>query len=297
MRKSKALILSIILIFTLLISFPAHANMAAPREDDIATGITFERSSELSVIDEVLDIKIEGPKAKIKATYNMKNTSSTPVSTKSMFISPNIEESGTEVLMNDKALEYQNESYYIKYSTKAKVEEWKFILDDTDNKNEYSPRVDTIMFNMDFKANEEAVITVSYIYSLGGYADYDDNAKYGSLKYYLSPAAMWKDYGGITINLELDKDMPVLKESNIDFISLGERKYQFKSDTIPTSELELRVDQSHWQEFITQFNSPYFWASALMIGTPILIILAIITVIVVLAIVIRKKRRKEHKCE
>ncbi|MEG1809400.1 MAG: hypothetical protein RR244_06080, partial [Oscillospiraceae bacterium] len=60
-------------------------------------------------------------------------------------------------------------------------------------------------------------VVVSYRYRPGGYPDYDFNAKIGRIEYYLAPAAMWNDFGGITINLKLDEDMPVISSSNLEF--------------------------------------------------------------------------------
>lgn len=70
---------------------------------------------------------------------------------------------------------------------------------------------------MNFTPNEEYDVVVSYTYRLGGYPDYDFNAKVGRIDYYLAPASMWSDFGGITINLKLDKGMPVIASSNVEF--------------------------------------------------------------------------------
>ena len=87
-------------------------------------------------------------------------------------------------------------------------------------------RVDAVSFEMDFAPNEEYEVVVSYTYQLGGYPELDFNAKYGRIDYYLAPAAMWKEFGGLTINLNLDEDMPVISKSNLEFKKVGPRTYQ-----------------------------------------------------------------------
>jgi hypothetical protein len=100
--KKINLIFAFVLFFAL--SFPqvAYANMAAPKEADIGSSITFEKNDAVSVLSEVLDITVDGSEADIVAIYKMKNTTDESISTQSMFLSPNIKNSGVKIVVNDK---------------------------------------------------------------------------------------------------------------------------------------------------------------------------------------------------
>ena len=293
MRRIKLFILAVISVFIGIFTVPAYANMAAPKNDDLASGISFEKNNALRVLSEVLDIKIKGAMADIKATYNMKNIKDTTVSTKSMFISPNIDGNTATVLMNGSSLSFTSDSYYVDYNTTSRVDGWRFVVENPGDESEWLNKVDAITFDMEFKPNEEATIEVSYQYRLGGYPDYDFDVKRGSLTYYLSPANMWEDYGGITINLELSPDMPVIKKSSIEFEKLSKYKYQYKSDTLPVEELTLSIDQNGWQEFTSQFNSPYLAMNIAML-LPIILI-AVVGIVIIIIIIVRTGRKRKKK--
>jgi hypothetical protein len=275
MRKV-SVIFAFVLIFALSTPQVAYANMAAPENADIGSSITFEKNDTISVVSEVLDITVEGPEAKIVSTYKMKNTTDEIISTQSMFLSPNIANSGVKVIVNDKDTSFAVESYVLHYDTTIKTDGWKYVLTDgqIDNLNE-EQTVDTITFEMDFAPNEEYDVIVSYRYRLGGYPDYAFNAKRGEIEYYLAPAAMWKDFSNLTINLYLDKDMPVLTSSNLKFEKLGTRTYQYVSDTLPEENLEIVIDENWWQNIFSTLRSPYLPMTIMMFSPVILIALAV----------------------
>ena len=79
MKRMKMLLL-LALCGVLLGSQAVYANMAAPRESDIGSSITFEKNETIAVLSEVLDITVKGSKADIVATYHMKNTTAESVS-------------------------------------------------------------------------------------------------------------------------------------------------------------------------------------------------------------------------
>lgn len=83
-------VLAVTLLFTLSVSLPVYANMAAPEDPDIGTAITFEKNDAIAVRSEVLDINVDGTVAYITATYGMENTTDEAVSTPAMFIAPNM---------------------------------------------------------------------------------------------------------------------------------------------------------------------------------------------------------------
>ncbi len=292
MRKIKLLILMLISVLGIILSIPAYANMAAPRDDDLASGVSFEKNNDLRVISEELDIKIKGETADIKAIYNMKNIKNVAISSQAMFISPNISGNSARVLMNGMELSFKAKSYYIDHNTSSRIEEWKFVIENPGEESEYLDMVDTISFNMEFKPLEEAMIIVSYSYRLGGYPSLDFDSKYGSLTYYLSPASMWEDYGGITINLELSSDMPVLEESSIKFEKVGKNKYQYKASSLPKEELKIRVNQNGWQKFISSFRSPYLMMNFVVILPLILVALVAIAIIAIIIVSVRRRKQK-----
>lgn len=290
--KKISLILAFVLVFALPIFQVAYANMAAPEEADIGSSITFENNDSVSVLSEALDITVNGSEADIVATYKMKNTTDESISTQSMFLSPNIENSGVKVVVNDKDISFTVETYDLNYDTEIKTDDWQYVVltdDEIASRNE-EQTVDTITFEMDFAPNEEYDVIVSYRYRLGGYPDYDFNAKKGVIKYYLAPAAMWKDFSNLTINLYLDKDMPVVTSSNLKLEKLGTRTYQYISDKLPKENLEIVIDENWWQNIFSTLRSPYLPMTLMMLSPFILIVLA-----VGIFTVWRLCKKKKHK--
>ena len=290
--KKISLIFAFVLVFALSIPQVAYANMAAPEEADIGSSITFENNDAVSVLSEALDITVNGSEADIVATYKMKNTTDESISTQSMFLSPNIESSGVKVVVNDKDTSFTVETYALNYDTEIKTDDGQYVVltdDEIASRNE-EQTVDTITFEMDFAPNEEYDVIVSYRYRLGGYPDYDFNAKKGVIKYYLAPATMWKDFSNLTINLYLDKDMPVVTSSNLKFEKLGTRTYQYISDKLPEENLEIVIDENWWQNIFSTLRSPYLPMTLMMFSPFILIVLA-----VGIFTVWRLRKKKKHK--
>ena len=290
--KKISLIFAFVLIFALSIPQVAYANMAAPKEADIGSSITFEKNDAVSVLSEVLDITVDGSEADIVATYKMKNTTDESISTQSMFLSPNIKNSGVKIVVNDKDISFTVENYELNYDTEIKTNDWQYVVltdDEIASRNE-EQTVDTITFEMDFAPNEEYDVIVSYRYRLGGYPDYDFNAKRGEIEYYLAPAAMWKDFLNLTINLYLDKDIPVVTSSNLKFEKMGTRTYQYISDKLPEENLEIVIDENWWQNIFSTLRSPYLPMTLMMFSPFILIVLA-----VVIFIVWRLRKNKKQK--
>lgn len=290
--KKISLIFLFVLVFALYIPQVAYANMAAPKEADISSSITFEKNEEISVLSEVLDITVNGSEADIVATYKMKNTTNESISTQSMFLSPNIKNSGVKVVVNDKEILFNVETYVLNYDTKIKTSDWKYIVltDEEIASNNEEQTVDTINFEMDFGPNEEYDVIVSYRYSLGGYPDYGFNAKVGVIKYYLATGTMWKDFQNLTINLYLDKDMPIVTSSNLEFEKVGKRTYKYISDKIPKENLEIVIDENWWQNIFSTLRSPYLFMTIMMFLPFILIVLA---VGIFIAWYLRKKRKEK----
>ena len=290
--KKISLIFAFVLVFELSIPQVAYANMAAPMEADIGSTITFENNDAVSVLSEALDITVGGSEADIVATYKMKNTTDESISTQSMFLSPNIKNSGVKVVVNGKDTSFTAETYALNYDTEIETDDWQYVVltdDEIASRNE-EQTVDTITFEMDFAPNEEYDVIVSYRYRLGGYPDYDFNVKKGVIKYYLAPAAMWKDFSNLTINLYLDKDMPVVTSSNPEFKKVGMRTYQYISDKLPEENLEIVIDENWWQNIFSTLRSPYLPMTLMMFSPFILIALA-----VGIFIVLRLRKKKKQK--
>lgn len=180
----------------------------------------------------------------------------------------------------------------LNYTTEVKTEDWRYaVLTNSDVADADGQTVDGISFQLDFGPGEAYEVSVSSPYRLGGYPDYDYNVKRGTIRYYLAPAAMWRDFQDLTINLYLDRDMPVLAGSNLDFEKVGTRTYRYQSDTLPEGNLEIRIDQNWFQEFIGALRSPYLCMYLLFFG-PVLLIIA---VIIIVAVVIRRKARRSRR--
>ena len=285
------LALAVSLAASLAASQAAYANMAAPAEADVGSSITFEKNDTIAVTSEVLDIAVKGVKAEITATYKMKNTSDEAVSTKTMFLSPNVEDSGITVTAAGKPAPFTVESHVLTYATEVKTNDWRYAVlsdDEAASAGDSSQSVDSISFTMDFAPKEEYDVIVSYTYRLGGYPDYTFNAKYGRIEYYLAPAALWKDFEQLTVNLHLDKDMPVLKGSNLPFEKQGSRTYQYVSASLPEENLEITIDENWVQNIFSTLRSPYFRMTIRFLSPLILLIAGI-----VLLVIIRRWKRKK----
>lgn len=254
----------------------ALANMAAPIEADIGSSITFEQNEAISVLSEVLDITVDGSQADIVATYTMTNTSEQLVSIQTMFLSPNIKNSNTKVLVNGQDIAFRVETFALNYDTKIETNDWQYVvLSSSDPSNQNQERtVDTISFELEFVPKETYEVMVSYRYQLGGYPDVDFNVKQGHIEYYLAPATMWKDFSNLTINLNLDKDMPIIARSNLDFEKVGPRRYQYISDVLPEENLRMTIDENWWQNIFSTLRSPYLAMTLKVISPFILIIVA-----------------------
>lgn len=289
MKKSSSIFV-FVLVVAMSIFQIAYANMAAPKKEDVGSSITFEKNDTIAVLSEVLDITVEGSKANIVATYKMKNTTGDSISTQSMFLSPNIENSGVKVTFGGKDISFNTESYALNYETEIKTDEWQYVVltdDEIASRNE-DQTVDTITFDMDFTPNQEQEVVVIYTYQLGGYPDYDFNVKEGHIKYYLAPAQMWKGFENLTINLHLDKDMPVISRSNLEFKKIKARTYQYVSDKLPKENLEIVIDENWYQNIFSTLRSPYLPLMFMMFSPFILM-----AVLVIMFIVWRFRKKKK----
>ena len=293
MKRIIKSILMIIICMSFFVPKITFANMGAPAKSDIGSVITFEKNEEISVISEVLDIKVNGSEADIMATYKMKNNTNKSISTPSMFLSPNVKNSGVEVLVNNEKVNYEVESYVLNHSSEVKASDWKYSVsaDKYSESIDEEKSVDGINFEMDFEPNEEYEVVVSYKYELGGYPQYDFDVKCGEIEYYLTPAAMWKDFSSLTINLYLDEDMPVITESNLDFKKIDKRIYQYKSDKLPDKDLRITIDENWWQNIKSTLDSPYLSMMLIPI-IPISIIVLFVVGVLVSVIWVKKRRDK-----
>lgn len=275
---------AVVLVFVMGLLAPqaAYANMAAPSQSDIGSTITFQKNNEISVRSEILDITVTGAQADIVATYQMKNTTKEHVSTQSMFLSPNIQNGGVTVLVNGRPAAYAADRYSLDYTTQIVTDDWQYAVLAEENiaGRSEDKNVDAITFQLDFAPDEAYDVVVSYPYRLGGYPDSDFDAKRGEIEYYLAPAAMWKDFSSLTINLFLDRDMPILKSSNLDFEKMDARTYQYTSDTLPEENLELAVDENWAQNIVSTLRSPYLRMGLTILSPAIFLVLAVIFVVI-----------------
>ncbi len=293
--KKLSFTLSLSLVVLLVLPINAQANMAAPLYSDIGSSVTFEKNDDISVLSEVLDITVDGELASIVATYTMKNTTSEKVATPSMFVSPNVEQGDVKVVVGGEATDFEVESFYINDSTYIRTNDWRYtvLTDGEVSGRDGAQTVDTIIFELDFEPNEQYDVVVSYHYKLGGRPDIDYDAKYGEINYYLTPAATWKGFESLTINLYLDSDMPIIVESetNLDFEKVASRTYQYVSDSLPEQDLRIVIDQSAFQSMLGFFKNPYM-GMALMMLSPILVPIALIVAFIIWRIVKNKKQNK-----
>jgi len=175
------------------------------------------------------------------------------------------------------------------------MDDWKYAVltnDQIASSNDVQT-VETITFDMDFAPNEEYDVVVSYTYQLGGYPDYDFDAKIGKIKYYLAPATMWKNFSSLTINLHLDEDMPIIKSSNLEFEKVGTRTYRYISDTLPVENLEIVIDENWYQNILSTLRSPYL-PMMLMILSPYILIGVALVIFIIWRIWKKKKQTNQR---
>lgn len=288
--KKVVIVISLLLFILITSPFIAKANMAAPEEDGVASTITFAKNEDIAVVREVLDIKITGIKANISAQYTMQNNKDYEVSTPTMFISPNFSEQSVGVMINGSLINYETKSYSCQNINDIYVNGWEYVI--LEKPNRYGTNnVQTINFDLDFKAKEEKLVTISYDYELGGRPDRIDQYKYASLTYYLAPAALWESFADLTINLYMDASLPIISESNVGFKKIDRNTYQYKDTTIPVNILEIKLEPTNWQKFIGFFKSPYL-IMEIFIFLPFILIGLILIVAIILLIKFRKKKAK-----
>lgn len=286
----KILLMLLVLIITFSGFNTVFANMAAPNENDLGTSITFKNNEDINITKEILDIKITNDVASIKATYFMSNNKEYNVETESMFISPNYSDDNISVLKNDINIQYTTKDLIFESSVdEVHINDWEYVIFKKDENSKYGRKVQSINFKLEFGPLEESTIIVSYNYRLGGRPDLDNNLRYATFLYYLTPANNWNDFKDLTINLELSSDLPVISKSTLDFIKIENNKYKYKSDTMPNVNLELELDQTRLQEFIGFFKNPYNIIYLYFIGITSLLIILIISIIVFIHFIKRKK--------
>ncbi len=287
MKKGYSIFICIMILSAFLMPMNTFANMAQPNESDISSAITFKENEEIAVTKQVLDITVEGEYAQIVSSYTMQNITENQVMTQSMFLSPNIQNANTTVLIDDEKIEFETESYALDYDTEVKTNDWQYVVL-TDSDFIGDERVDTINFSIDFKANEEKTVVVSYMYKLGGYPLVDFDIKEGRIEYLLAPAALWQSYKDLEINVYLSDNMPVIKESNLDFEKIKTGVYQYKSDTLPSENIEIIIDENFFQNIISTIKNPYL----LFLLLPLIPIIGAI-VLIILIIKLKKKKLKK----
>lgn len=289
MKKCSALLA--ILPLSLTLALPVSANMAAPADPDLGSTVSFEKNDSLTVTDEVLDIVVTGSTAEITATYTMENLTQAPVSTPALFLAPNTGDGGVEVWADGVSLPFTTESYQLEFDGEATADTWRSsVLTVWSMSDRNKDRVEGISFQLAFQPGQTREVVVSYPYRLGGYPDYDFNVKRGEIEYYLAPCQLWGGFENLTINLYLDKDMPVLKDSGqLEFEKVAPRTYQYHTDQPTEGYLRLVVDESPIQEFFSTLRSPYLPMMLMFLSPVILIVLAVVILVVWS---IRRRRRK-----
>lgn len=285
-KRITVFLLTILLALTA--ACPALANMAAPRPSDVGTSVTFEKNQDIAVTAETLDIRVEGAKARIRAEYTMKNTAGEQISTPAMFLCPDQEEGSVQVTVREEPVEFTVEEYALGYDSRVETKSWEYAVlspDQLASPNE--ERVWAISFQLDFEPEEEYTVSVEYVYALGGYPEYDFDVKDGRIEYYLLPAAGWKDFGSLTINLYLDKDMPVIASSSLPFEKVGTRTYQYVSQGLPEEELSITIEENGFQKIFSTLRNPYLRMMVLLLA-PFVLVAAGVVLLVVLV-------RRKHK--
>lgn len=279
--KKRFAVLLLALALALGAAPAALANMAQPRTPDTGTTVTFEKNQEIAVLSEVLDITVTEDMARIRAQYTMQNTTGETVTTPAMFLCPNQEY--PLVTQDGEELPFTTETYTLSYDSRVDTRDWAYaVLNPSQELSPVPEQVDAITFELAFDPGQESQVVVEYLYALGGYPDYDFDVKYGKIQYYLQPAASWKEFGSLTINLYLDEDMPVITDSSLPFEKVADRTYRYTSQGLPEEDLTITIDETGFQKFFSTLRSPYLWMTARILALPVLGLAGIILVVVLI---------------
>ncbi len=291
-KRILSIFLLITLILTLLIPSTAFANMAAPTDTDVASVLTFEKTKEVEVLSEVINFVVDDKLCHISATYTMKNKTDSDFSTKSMFISPNINGESGKVTIDKVSIATQKESFNLMHNTSVNASDWRFEVIEGESLSHNEFVIDAITFEIDFAPHEEKEITVSYDYNLGGYPTYSKaSSRYGKIQYFLSPANNWDNFSNLTINVHTNKMLPQIDETNIKFEKIAKNHYQFKSEEIPVDTLEIILRPNGIVAFFSMLSSPYF----LIMLIPFAIIAILIAIPIIIIVHIRKRKKRLDK--
>ena len=287
MKNKKIFLTFLVSIFVLMFT---RSNMAPPAKESVASTITFEKNNEINVTEENLVIKFKEPFAYISVTYHMKNITDKDVKTPSMFLSPNIEECDkTTVKIDGTDVPFTTVSYEkYHHGDEVSKEGWKFVLKEANEASNQYDLIDTINFDLDFKPYQEYDVEVSYTYLLGGYSTKDN----GYLYYYLTPASCWNGFKDLTIDLYLSENFPKMK-SSLDFIKIDKLHYQYKSEVLPSEDLEISLKPTSM--YYIKHNFINIIALTLTSIVAIIEYVVIPVFLIVFLIKYFKKRRKNNK--
>ncbi len=288
MRK---LVIFVIAILIVACSMPivASANSAPPDYTGVGSGVTFDTCHDIEIASEVLDIVFSQRTATVIASYTMVNLTDSSQEIDAMFILP-AQDTGRgykcTVTQDDSALSYTTSNYaYADYNTSLTIDDWQYIVEngyETDGATPYDLAIATVNYTMHFEPNATSTVVVSYDTQLGGNISYATTVK---LKYYLTPAQYWADFGNITINLTLDELHPALDKNatSLDFVKTGKYTYQYTSSSLPNTELNILARQS----LIERMNIS-LQMSFLYFGLPAFILLVIAVTLAVIAVIIAR---------
>jgi len=244
------LIISVIAVDSAIL---VSANMAQPMEDR-GSGILFDRHESVRVDSQTLDINFIGDtNAAIIAVYTMTNTSSEPVTVRSMFLSPIYDrrlDRNYQITSDGIALKITSEFFAFGYDflTQDDLLNWEEVLASAEPPKEAQewdwdwPFISAVSFEIEFDAGQTVDVSVSYIYSIGVNRTHSERiGNRSTLRYFLTPARFWKDYGDLTINLTLHENQPALIRSSLNFTRQSRGVYIYQSDGVPESELFIVV--------------------------------------------------------
>lgn len=282
---------------TTLISFgsfssPLEVNASSKQNfpDDIASTLTFENNTEISVKKEVLNINLNKDTANVEAVYTMYNLTNNVVSTESMFISPNINKQSAKVVIKDEEVSCIKNTYYT-CSSYLEVSDWKYSVYVSVSEYSHNYYLDEISFEMTFQPKETYDVYVSFDYSLRGGPKGETDVR--EFLYYLSPVKEWVGFDDLTINVKTNEAFPELT-SNYFFELIDENTYQCKTSAFNQeySRLSLRLHQGPWDSFLTTLTDPtVYLVFGLYVVLGAIIVLPVVGIIII--IVKRKKRKNE----
>lgn len=155
---------------------------------------------------------------------------------------------------------------------------------------EYSPRILTLVYTVQFPPQSEKNVSVSY--EASGTMDNTQTADpLYSFDYILNPAKNWKDFQNLNIEVITSKQIPYIVEGSIEFKNPENNRYTATLSELPKEDLSFTLYNNESIGVLDKIEGK-LW-NHFRSFTPIIVGLIVLSIIIV-ALFIFKKIKKKH---